>query len=189
LTAWSKGKVERSVGIIKNGFWPGVHFTDIDDLNRQANRWCDRLNQKVHRTTRTVPMDLWAEEGLTPLPKDDAWERFGTEDRRVSWDGFISYDGVLYGLPSNPPVAGAVVLVRERQRELRIFHQGSLIATLQKQPRSQEIVIHPDQFRDGAPTPSLRHTTKPLGHQVEAPTVTVRDLAEYDQLFAVEVAQ
>jgi hypothetical protein len=106
----------------------------------------------------------------------------------VSWDGFISYDGVLYGLPCNPPVAGAVVLVRERHRELRIFHQGRLIATLQKQPRSQEIVMHPDQFRDVAPTPSLRHTTKPLGHQVEAPTVPVRELAEYDQLFAVEVA-
>jgi hypothetical protein len=184
----TKGKVERSVGVIKHGFWPGVRFTDSDDLNRQANRWCDRLNQKVHRTTRKVPLDLWAEEGLRPLPTDYAWERFGTQDRRVSWDGFISYDGVLYGLPSNPPVAGAVVLVRERQRELRIFHQGNLIATLQKQPRSQEIVIHPDQFRDVAPAPSLRQTTKPLGHQVEAPPVTVRDLAEYDQLFAVEVA-
>lgn len=41
----TKGKVERSVGVIKNGFWPGVHFTDIDDLNAQANRWCDRLNR------------------------------------------------------------------------------------------------------------------------------------------------
>jgi transposase len=184
----TKGKVERSVGVIKHGFWPGVRFTDSDDLNRQANRWCDRLNQKVHRTTRKVPLDLWTEEGLRPLPTDYAWERFGTQDRRVSWDGFISYDGVLYGLPSNPPVAGAVVLVRERQRELRIFHQGNLIATLQKQPRSQEIVIHPDQFRDVAPAPSLRQSTKPLGHQVEAPPVTVRDLAEYDQLFAVEVA-
>lgn len=91
-------------------------------------------------------------------------------------------------LPSNPALAGAVVLVHERQPELRIFHQGSLIATLQKQPRSQEIVMHPDQFRDVAPAPSLRHTTKPLGHQVEAPTVSVRDLSEYDQLFAVEVA-
>ena len=41
----TKGKVERSVGVIKHGFWPGVRFTDIDDLNRQATRWCDRLNR------------------------------------------------------------------------------------------------------------------------------------------------
>jgi transposase len=185
----TKGKVERSVGVIKYGFWPGVHFTDIDDLNAQATQWCDRLNQKVHRTTGKMPMDRWAEERLTSLPQDYAWERFGSEERRVSWDGFISYDGVLYGLPSNPPVAGAVVLVRERKRELRIFHQGQLIATVQKRPRSQEIVIHPDQFRDVAPAPSLRHTEKPLGHQVKAPTVTIRALCEYDQLFEVEVSK
>src|SRR5205814_631192 len=48
----TKGKVERSVGVIKDGFWPGVRFTDIDDLNQQARAWCDRLNQKVHRTTQ-----------------------------------------------------------------------------------------------------------------------------------------
>ncbi len=182
----TKGKVERSVGVIKNGFWPGVRFTDIDDLNAQAKTWCDRLNQKVHRTTRRIPMDLWVEEQLSSLPSDSGWERFGAEERKVSWDGFVSYDGVLYGLPSHPPVAGAVVLVRERHRTLRISHQGQLIATLQKQPRSQEIVFHPEQFAGVAPTPSLRRTDKPLGHQIEAPTVVVRPLREYDQLFGVE---
>lgn len=183
----TKGKVERSVGVIKDNFWPGVRFTDIDDLNEQARRYCDRLNQKVHRTTRRVPMDLWVEENLSPLPKDYAWQRFGAEERRVSFDGFISYDGVLYGLPSHPPVAGSVVLVRERHRTLHIYQQGNLITTLSKQPRSQEIVWHPDQFTGVSPAPSIRRTEKPLGHQVEAPTVMVRPLAEYDQLFGVEV--
>lgn len=183
----TKGKVERTVGIIKNGFWPGVRFTDIDDLNEQAKRYCDRLNQKVHRTTRRVPIDLWVEEQLAPLPTDYQWERFGAEERRVSWDGFISYDGVLYGLPAQPPVAGALVLVRERQRSLRVYHQGQLMATLAKQPRSQEIVFHPEQFAGVAPAPSLRRTDKALGHQIEAPRVAVRPLSEYDQLFGVEV--
>ena len=64
----------------------------------------------------------------------------------MSWDGFLSYDGVLYSLPAEPPVAGSVVQVRERQLHLRVFAKGSLIATLTKRPRSQEIVQHPDQF-------------------------------------------
>jgi transposase len=183
----TKGKVERSVGVIKKGFWPGVRFSDIDDLNEQARRWCDRLNQKVHRTTRRVPMDLWVEENLSPLPSDYAWERYGSEERRVSWDGFISYDGVLYGLPAHPPVAGAMVLVRERHRTLRVYHQGQLIATLTKQPRSQEIVYHPEQFAGVQPAPAIRRADQPLGHQVEAPRVAVRPLTEYDQLFGVEV--
>src|ERR1700724_1127717 len=77
-TPQTKGKVERSVGVIKNGFWPGVRFSDIDHLNDQARLWCDRLNQKVHRTTLKIPMDLWVEEQLAPLPQDFAWQRFGT---------------------------------------------------------------------------------------------------------------
>jgi hypothetical protein len=158
-------------------------------LPEQARVWCDRLNQKVHRTTGRVPMDMWVEEQLSPLPKDYAWERFGAEERKVSWDGFVSYDGVLYGLPAEPPTAGSAVLVRERKLELRIFSQGKLIVTLQKRPRSQDIVPHPDQFQKVTPSTPLRKTEKPLGHQIESPSVTVRDLSEYDQIFGLEAAQ
>jgi hypothetical protein len=186
LTAESKGKIERSVGIIKYGFWPGVHFTDIDDLNTQAVAWCDRLNQRVHRTTRQVPLDRWVDENLAPLPKDEVWERFGTEERRVSWDGFIAYDGVLYGLPSEPPVAGALVRVRERNHHLLVFSGGQRIATLTKRPQSQDIVYHPDQFRTVAPASAIKAAAKPLGHQVAPPEVERRPLSEYDQLFGLE---
>jgi hypothetical protein len=186
-TPQTKGKVERSVGVVKHGFWPGVHFSDIDDLNAQALSWCDRINQRVHRTTRQAPLERWVEEPLAALPRAFAWERFGTEERRVSWDGFISYDGVLYGLPSDGLVAGAVVQVRERAREVRVFHHSQLIATLQKRPRSQEIVLHPEQFRHVAPASAHHQALKPLAHQVEAPIVPIRKLAEYDQLFGVEV--
>jgi hypothetical protein len=185
-TPQTKGKIERSVGVIKYGFWPGVHFIDIDDLNEQASTWCNRINQRVQRTTRQVPLDRWVEENLTPLPKDYTWERFGTEERRVTWDGFISYDGVLYGLPSEPAVAGSLVLVRERSRELRVFSGGRLITTLSKRPQSQEIVYHPDQFRTVAPAAALKVATKPLGHQIAPPEVTRRPLAEYDQLFGLQ---
>ena len=185
-TPQTKGKIERSVGIIKHGFWPGVHFTDIDDLNAQARIWCDRLNQRVHHTTRRVPMDLWVEENLASLPKDYAWERFGTEERRVSWDGFIAYDGVLYGLPSEPRVCGSVVLVRERHHDLLVFAGGQRIATLTKRPQSQDIVYHPDQFRTVAPASAIRASAKPVGHQISPPQVAHRPLSEYDHLFGLE---
>jgi len=123
------------------------------------------------------------------LPTDYAWERFGAEERKVSWDGFLSYDGVLYGLPAEPPVAGSVVQVRERHQQLRVFAKGSLIATLNKRPRSREIVQHPEQFSKVSPTGSLRKTEQPLGHQVTPPNVEIRNLADYDQLFSLEVAR
>jgi hypothetical protein len=185
----TKGKIERTVGIIKDGFWAGVHFTDLDGLNGQASTWCDRLNQKIHRTTRRIPLELWVEETLKPLPQEVTWERYGAEERRVSLDGFVSFDGVLYGLPSTPCTAGAMVQVRKRQRELRVFYAGQLIATHHIRPRSAEIVLHPEQFAGVPAAPSLRQAARPLGHQVATPPVLVRSLREYDHLFGLEAAQ
>jgi hypothetical protein len=116
-----------------------------------------------------------------------AWERFATEERKVSWDGYLSYDGVLYGLPSDPPVAGTVVQVRERRGMPSIRSGGRLLIELAKRPLSQETVTHLDQFRTVAPAASLRERTVPLGHQRPAPAVATRALAEYDQLCGVEV--
>jgi hypothetical protein len=70
-----------------------------------------------------------------------------------------------------------------------VFTAGKLIATLQKRSRSQEIVQHPDQFRKVTPTSAIRKTEQPLGHQVTEALVTVRPLAEYDQIFGLEVVQ
>src|SRR6266516_3775738 len=169
------------------GGLPKAAFTDIDDLNRQAHAWCERANMRVHRTTHERPRERREQEPLAPLPTAFAWERFATEERKVSWDGYLSYDGVLYGLPSSPPVAGTVVQVRERRGMLSVWSQGQLLAELAKRPRSQVTVTHPDQFRNVAPAASLRERTVPLGHQRPAPIVLTRTLAEYDQLCGVEV--
>jgi len=186
-TPQTKGKVERSVGVVKQGFWPGVTFTDLDDLNRQAARWCDGLNRRVHRTTRRRPIDLHKEEGLRPLPSAFAWERFATEERRVSWDGFLSYDGVLYGLPSAAAAAGGVVQVREQGNRLTVWQRGALVVSLVKEPRSGEIVAHPDQFAHVLPAAAARQRPRPLGHQLPAPVVAQRSAAQYDALYGVEV--
>ena len=105
----------------------------------------------------------------------------------MGWDGYLSYDGVLYGLPSEPPVAGRVVQVRERHGMLSVWSQGQLLAELAKRPLSQVTVTHPDQFRHVAPAASLRERTVPLGQKPPAPVVVTRALAEYDQLCGVEV--
>jgi hypothetical protein len=187
LTAWSKGKIERTIGFVKKNFWPGISFSDIDDLNRQAASWCERINRRIHGTTHERPSERRAQEPLTPLPQAFAWERFATEERKVGWDGYLSYDGVLYGVPSSPPLAGAVVQVREQHGKLSVWAQGQLIAELAKRPRSQTHVEHPDQFRNVAPAASRRVQSVPLGHLRPAPQVPIRSLSEYDQLCGLEV--
>jgi len=186
-TPQTKGKIERSVGFAKQSLWAGVCFSDIDDLNRQAHIWCERINARVHRTTHERPRERREQEPLAPLPTAFAWERFATEERKVGWDGYLSYDGVLYGLPSDPPVAGTVVQVRERHGILSVWSGGHLLAEWAKRAVSQTHVEHPDQFRNVAPAASRRAQVAPLGHQRAAPQVMTRALAEYDQLYGVEV--
>jgi transposase len=186
-TPQTKGKVERTVGFVKQSFWAGVAFTDIDDLNRQAHVWCERINGRVHRTTHERPKERREQEPLAPLPTAFAWERFATEERKVSWDGYLSYDGILYGLPSSPPVAGSVVQVREQSGVLKVWSQGQLLAEWAKRHVSQTHIEHPDQFRTVAPAASRRSQVVPLGHLRPAPQVMTRALAEYDQLCGVEV--
>jgi len=141
----------------------------------------------VHGTTHERPSERREQEPLVPLPQAFAWERFATEERKVGWDGYLSYDGVLYGLPSSPPVAGAVVQVRERHGTLSVWSAGHLIVELAKRPQSHTHVEHPDQFRNVAPAASRRAQAIPLGHQRPAPEVQIRSLSEYDQLCGLEV--
>ncbi len=187
-TPQTKGKIERSVGIVKQDFWPGISFSDVDDLNRQARQWYERRNQRIHRTTGHRPTVRQQEEGLQPIPSGWAWERWATEERKVSWDGYLSYDGVLYGLPGTAGVAGGTVQVRDRQGLLSVWHQGQLLHTVVKRPQSPEMVPHPDQFRDVPPAAARRRLDEPLGHQVAPPAVAHRSLAEYDHLCGVGVA-
>src|SRR2546421_10916054 len=56
-TPQTKGKVERTVSYVKKSFWAGITFTDVDDINRQAHAWCERINYRVHRTTHTRPVE------------------------------------------------------------------------------------------------------------------------------------
>jgi transposase len=185
-TPQTKGKVERSVSHVKKSLWAGIRFTDLDDLNRQAHAWCERINARVHRTTHVRPGERLVEEQLLPLPPDFAWERFATEERKVSWDGYVSYDGVLYGLAGTLHLAGKSVLVRERKGVLTIWSEGTRVFEIEKRPRSQESVPHPDQWKTVASVSAQRRTPAPLGHLQPAPDVASRPLQEYDQYCGVE---
>jgi transposase len=184
-TPQTKGKVERTVSHVKKSLWAGIIFTDVDDLNRQAHAWCERINSRVHRTTHVRPVERLAEEQLLPLPEAFAWERFATEERKVTWDGYVSYDGVLYGLPGSFHLAGKQVQVRERKGVLSVWSAGKPVFEIEKRPRSQDSVPHAEQWKTVASTASTRRAPTPLGHLQPAPLVESRPLQEYDQYCGV----
>jgi hypothetical protein len=88
-TPQTKGKIERTIGYVKKNFWPGVSFSEIDDLNRQAQTWCERINIRVHGTTHERPSERREQEPLGSLPQAFAWERFAAEERHP-WAGMAT---------------------------------------------------------------------------------------------------
>lgn len=65
----------------------------------------------------------------------------------MSWDGYVSYDGNLSGVPGEAHLAGTTVLVRERRGELTIWSRGQCLLTVARSSRSRQVIPHPDQFR------------------------------------------
>jgi len=173
--------VERTVGYIKHQFWPGVTFTDLADLNRQALIWCERINGRVHRTTHMRPVDRHDEEALRPLPEGFAWERFATEERKVTWDGYVSYEGVLYGVPASARLAGRRVQVREQQGLLTIWSAGHLLCRHPLQAPASRPVAHPQQWAGVPSAQAAAQRPVPVGYQVTAPPIQQRTAHEYDQ--------
>lgn len=71
--AQTKGKVERPIRYLRSNFFYGRTFVNDADLNRQAERWRDRVaNVRIHQTTRERPVDRFERDeraGLGPLPQ------------------------------------------------------------------------------------------------------------------------
>jgi len=98
---------------------------------------------------------------------------------------------VLYGLPAAvaglPARAGTTVQVRERAGQVLVWSGGPCVRETATRARSRTLVPHPDQFRGVASAAAAARRTQPLGHQITAPQVALRDLREYDWRYGVVV--
>ena len=68
--AKTKGKVERPFRYIREDFFLGRSFRNLDDLNAQFRQWLDQVaNVRIHATTKRVVGEHFAEErpALQPL--------------------------------------------------------------------------------------------------------------------------
>lgn len=178
----TKGKVERSVRYIKENFLPGRIFIDFDDLNRQARNWCDLINQKVHGTTGEKPVARLDRERLLPLPAPHEFLPFLREQRKVSKDAFVSFDGVLYGVPWR--FSGRSVFVRDMKGVIEIWADGQCIAEHQRRPNSKAVVPCPHQY-EGLKAAGGMAYPKPMARQIPEVEVENRSLALYDRLAGV----
>jgi transposase len=113
----AKGALERSHRFMRTNFEPGRSFANELDDQHQLDAWTDRVNGRVHRTTRAVVAErLAAEHGvMRALP-----ERMPETDRRfvtrVPAQPYLRVDTNDYSL--DPRLAGRRVEARVSQREV-----------------------------------------------------------------------
>jgi transposase len=126
--AKTKGKVERPFRYIRQDFFEGRSFRNLDDLNRQLRDWLDRVaNRRVHGTTGRVVAEAFAEEKPTLLaPPAIPFRSVLKLERRITKDGMVSVGGNLYSVPDG--TRKRPVEVQVLATEIRILEAGRLIA-------------------------------------------------------------
>jgi len=110
----AKGALERSHRFLHGNFEAGRRFANALDFQDQLDRWCDRINARVHRTTRAIVAERLAEERalMRPLPQllPDSDRRFVI---RVPAQPYLRFDRNDYSL--DPRLVGRRVEVRVSQ--------------------------------------------------------------------------
>ena len=113
---FTKGKVERLVRFVKENFLVGRVFWNITDLNRAALEWCNRQNTIYHKATDGVPNEIHSincSEEVKSLEMHLSLMFYLCPERRISFDGFVNYEGRRFGVPYSYQGATARVMRKD----------------------------------------------------------------------------
>jgi Mu transposase, C-terminal domain len=172
----AKGELERSHRFMRTNFEPGRSFANELDYQHQLDAWCDKVNARVHRTTRAVVAErLVAErERMRPLPEPmpETDRRFVT---RVPAQPYLRVDTNDYSL--DPRLAGRRVEVHVSQTQIAAV----ALDTGELAGRHRRRFARHLTFTDPAHQTELERLrdNRRNGRDVD---VEIRPLARYDQL-------
>jgi len=126
--SWVKGKVERPIGFIREGFWRGYRFENLFDANRDLWEWLMGKEKMVHGTThQTITERFEAEQPfLGPLPPA-VFDTSARYFRKVFKDCCVHFRYNRYMLPHR--MVGREVMLRVKDGILRVFDGPELLIT------------------------------------------------------------
>jgi transposase len=155
--AKTKGKVERPFSYIRQDFFLGRTFRNLDDLNIQLDDWLATVaNVRLHGTTQRIVSDAFAAEQLElqtlPTFPFDALLKL---ERRVSHDGLVSIGGNYYSVPDR---TRRVVEVHQLPDQIRILDGGRLVATHPILEGRRQYRVDTTHRQGATGTKALRHS-------------------------------
>ena len=126
---FTKGKVERLVRFVKDNFLAGRTFWNVTDLNNAALEWCGEQNNAYHKGLG-IPQDTHTDRCAYVLKSlEDNFELlyYLCPPRRISFDGFVNFEGRRFGVPYSYPGKTARVM---RDREWLYIYSEDLTQLL-----------------------------------------------------------
>lgn len=125
-----KGKVERSIRIVKEQLIAGKSYHNIIEANSEAIKWCkNEISHRVCTTTGSKPIDLYLfeeKEHLLPMPSSvfdmPIWTRC-----RVQNDHHFVVKGNFYSVPTK--YIGEEISVRLGMKTVTAYYKHQIIKT------------------------------------------------------------
>jgi transposase len=142
----SKGIVEAKVRYVKHNALAGRsdELVRFEDYVAFAPRWRDEIaNVRTHETTRERPVDRFQQERslLHALPRI----RFDTDEivpAIVSPHARVEFDANRYSV--SPRLVRQTVTIRADSHEVRILHQGQVVARHVRCYERRQLIVLPD---------------------------------------------
>lgn len=131
---------------VRQSFFAGESFIDLESAQRAAVEWCQLAGERVHGTTRRRPIEVFAGEEqalLLPLPTEP-YDPPAFSKPTVRRDGHVTVDKALYSVPEGH--IGEEVRARAT-RDLVVLttRDGQPLRTHPRQPPGERST-HPDDI-------------------------------------------
>ncbi len=148
----NKAKVERQVPYVRENFFRGEHFLNLDHVQRAARRWCLKTaGMRTHGTTRRQPFVEFETFEKEALKAANA-ERFDTPlwgEVKVHPDCHVRFRNALYSVPFQ--YRGKKATVCGDSNLVRIYIGGRLAKTHPRQPDGGRHTDFADYPKDKSP--------------------------------------
>lgn len=164
-----KPHVERAVQYVRERFFKGASFRDLEDCRQQAERWCNEVaGLRVHGTTRQLPRVVFeAEEKHTLQPYDGVlYDVPCWREVTVHPDHHISFMQALYSAPVTTCPPGTKLEVRGDGALVKLYKRGKLVK------------VHARQRRGGRATDPDDYPQEKTAYALRAPDRVVQRATE-----------
>jgi hypothetical protein len=127
--ATGKPKVERNVQYLRENFFRGESWLDIEHVRREAVRWCTEVaGKRIHGTTGQKPLVVFTaveNSALGPLQGAKRFDPPTWQQCKVHPDHHFQFDKAIYSLPTE--YVGRELWIRADSKIVRAYLHGQLL--------------------------------------------------------------